>query len=248
MQLERVDVVLGLPSYDGKYNPLMHRTMIDMIRATRKAGYSMTDKTWQSSNIGKSRDEICLLAQESKSKWLLFIDSDMVILKEDALLKLMAHDVDIVSGLCHSKQYPYHPCASKLHRVQPVFPPDDNPTPMHKHFTRGYYKPLSEWEDGLVEVDGVGGAFLLIKLDCLEKIPRPWFWMMPLRTPKGWTIEGEDHTFCWNAQQAGLKIYVDTTVQIGHEGSFVYTTENFLEKKEKFAEQVSQKPVEEVVS
>src|SRR5439155_10669223 len=76
---------------------------------------------------------------------LLLIDSDMQF-EEDALDRLLAHGVDICSGL-----------ATK--RVDP-------PVPVAKVWleSRQTYGELREWpnEKGLIEVDAVGAAFLLL--------------------------------------------------------------------------------------
>lgn len=232
MTKQRADIVICMPSLDGKYFPNMWRSLNGLIAQTTGKGHTIAISQPQTSILAISRNMGVDKALACDAKWLLYIDSDMFV-PEDGLLKLMARDVDIVSGLYHSKQFPYWPIASMFNPIQPMFPPDTNPSPLHKMFPRGEYQSISEWRDGsLVEVDGVGTGFMLLKTEIFSKIAEPWFWNMPIRAREHWVVLGEDYTFCRNAKDAGYKIHLDTAVKCGHDGIHTFTTEDFLACKE----------------
>jgi hypothetical protein len=64
-------------------------------------------------------------------------------------------------------------------------------------------------EPELMEVDGCGMHFCLIRRDVIEAIEPPWF----KRNQAG---AGEDFYFCRKVKEAGFGIYLDLSVQTGH--------------------------------
>ncbi len=75
----------------------------------------------------------------------------------------------------------------------------------------------------LMEVDGVGGHFMVIHREVLEAIKPPYFMNTSLNA-------GEDFYFCRKVRKAGFKIYADLSAYTGHvvgEG-FVYGLREFL--------------------
>jgi len=54
----------------------------------------------------------------------------------------------------------------------------------------------------------------------------PYFLPMVLADPGGYWYLGEDYAFCERARQAGHKIVIDTTLRIGHIGSYTYGWED----------------------
>lgn len=66
----------------------------------------------------------------------------------------------------------------------------------------------------LREAETVATGFLLIDLKVFQKIGQPWFF---------WgENEGEDHWFCRKVREAGIKVYCDLSIKIGHIGDFIY--------------------------
>lgn len=71
------------------------------------------------------------------------------------------------------------------------------------------YQP-SEIRKGLVRVDYVGSAALLVSRDVYLRLPRPWFALDYRRASEGqWP--GEDIWFCNLCREAGIGVWVDTT-------------------------------------
>jgi len=130
--------------------------------------------------------------------YLLTIDDDHVF-AHDALERLIAHDLDVVGALAFLRNEDNSsgltPSMYKRGR--------DHPPGYTRH---------DDWKLGeLVEVDAMGMAFVLIKRRVLEAFKHPWWWLGSLEEPLG-----EDIYFCRKAQEAGFKLYVDTSLEVPH--------------------------------
>ena len=190
-----IDVVIGLPTHDGTFKPDMLKCYNALRVYSEKAGVACQHCERRGPHLPLNRQDCVDVAMAYESKYLLFIDSDMVF-PEDALERLMAHDVDIVSGLYFQKMRPFNPHAYILHRD--VLVPID-------------IIPPNSLQDNL---DSVGAGFLLIKTKILKGISRPHFqfWNLPDGSPGG----GEDSFFCDKARGRGHKIHLDTGLILGH--------------------------------
>lgn len=182
---------------------------------------------------------------------VLFCDDDMLP-ERDALLRLIAHDMPIVSALCTSRGFPVKLCITAYSEQEDLF---------HQ----------IEHVDGdtvMVGKLGAGAAFLLVKREVLDAVKAQWLeasdWIVdnapsfdrmrvsawqreqerqriaalraeylvtdPMATLKIFNLHdhesgrqlGEDVGFCRRAIQLGYKIAIDTTVQVGHIGDFPY--------------------------
>ena len=163
---------------------------------------------------------------EMEGDWILFIDSDMVWQPEATRVLVDTRekfDLDMVGGLCFQRGDPYQPTMYKMAA-------DDN---------HGYTF-LERWpEDAAVEVDATGMAFCLIHKRVFDRIltehnagPFPEFRDRKGKRPAPffrWEEEyGEDFLFCREAKASGSKIFVDTSVKIGHVGEQIITEGTFL--------------------
>lgn len=138
----------------------------------------------------------------------MWIDDDMVF-DRASVRRLLAHDLPIVGGLCHNRRHPYHPIL--LH--------------YNDHgFTFRY-----DYPEGLIEVDGAGSAFILVKAEVYKAINDRFGGVGPY-TPLD---VSEDLSFCKRARACGYKIMVDTTVKIGHVGE-VIVDEAFARRNREF--------------
>jgi AmiR/NasT family two-component response regulator len=55
---------------------------------------------------------------------------------------------------------------------------------------------------------------------------------MPEREAEGIFLS-EDYAFCENARKVGVKAYIDTGIQLGHIGEYVYTLKDVVEHQQK---------------
>jgi len=137
---------------------------------------------------------------------LLFIDDDMTF-DHDLLLRLLSHNVDIVSALAFKRTSNFEPCVFKKDKVDNLY---------HSIFPEVFQ-----------EIDAAGTAGMLINLNVFRKIPFPWFETYYDDKGKNWSV---DIIFSEKAKKEGFKIFVDPNVKMGHIGSSeVVSEKTFLE-------------------
>ena len=149
----------------------------------------------------------CRHTLEHGFQWCFFVDDDCVV-PPDGLMKLLARNLPIVSGLYYRRHNP----------VVPVM--------LNKNTQSGQSGGtwITDFTPGsLVEADWVGAGCLLINRFVLEKLADPlqsrWFrWMMDDSIPVEQRMS-EDFYFCEQARNI-LKIrpVVDTSVVCEHIG------------------------------
>lgn len=165
--------------------------------------------------------------------WVILIDSDMMWQPSDIKTLVETQkkfDLDIVSGLCFQRGDPY----------QPTMYISATRAPLTEHRTWSGYTFLEQWEeDSAVEVDATGMAFCLIHKRVFDRILMqktgegfPEFEVREHMIPPPffrWDGQvGEDFRFCEEAKASGSRIFVDTSVKIGHIGQQIITEETFL--------------------
>ena len=73
---------------------------------------------WEiSTYLALARNTLVQRALDSKSEWIFFVDDDQA-LRPDTLMRLLAHDQPIVSGLYLNRNRPFFPIAFS-HRSDP---------------------------------------------------------------------------------------------------------------------------------
>lgn len=143
----------------------------------------------------QARNTIIEEAIKQECTHILFIDDDMAT-PTDTLIRLLAHDKDIVSGLYLSRSFPHFPVAFDM------------------AFENGYNKfiYLEPDVDGLVEITNCGLGCVLIKTEIFKKLEKPYVRLGEIEKD-GWC---DDVGFFNRCRAAGIKLYLDTTVRIGH--------------------------------
>ncbi len=144
--------------------------------------------------------------------YILWIDSDIRFTPND-FQQLLNRNVDIVSALYHFEGGIHYACGMIDHEYFKKYghPPYDE---------EGAFKGISK----PVERDFVGMGFMLVKRGVYEKLEYPW------HPPVWFTYEdlgindfsGEDYGFCVKAKEAGFKVLVDPTVEVGHIKEAIY--------------------------
>lgn len=149
-----------------------------------------------------ARNMAAMQTLDNGYEWLFFLDSD-VVPPRDTILKLMAHNLPIVSGVYCRRS-----------------PPAGIPVMIRKGVWVTQYPANT-----LIEVDLVGAGCLLIHHSVLRKLPAQqhghhWFdWRVDLQSilPRDDCVS-EDFAFCQHARKHGYKIMVDTSIQCKHVG------------------------------
>lgn len=161
--------------------------------------------------------------QRMEGDWLLFVDDDMVW-APDAIGRLVATQrrfgLDMVGGLCFRRTPPFAPTLY-----------------LRESETEGGYHNLETWlPDEVVEVDATGMAFMLITRKAIETITgilpplhiREQMAMPALFEWRG--LLGEDLAFCQLAKAHGLRVWVDTAVEVGHLAEVEIRYRHFLQE------------------
>jgi hypothetical protein len=135
--------------------------------------------------------------------WIMFMGDDHVFppwFVLNLLTKMYHYDFDILAPLCFRRSFPPSPVVFKLQErdeetgretLVPITL-DDHP------------------EGGIIQVDAVGSAGMIVRRRVLEGMKPPWFRL------GGEMQEGEDIYFCRSVREAGFKIHVDLGVGLGH--------------------------------
>ncbi len=143
--------------------------------------------------------------------YMLWIDSDVLFRFED-FQALLAHKVDMVAGLYLMSDNARFAAVERMDET--VFA------------SAGEFEFLTPAKmagrQGLVPVDYCGFGFVLVRKGVFEKLEYPWF--RPLYLELGGVSEftAEDVGFCLMAKRAGMKMYVDPKVVVGHEKTVVF--------------------------
>ncbi len=138
----------------------------------------------------RGRNNLVADALALGAEWLWFLDDDHAF-APDLLLRLLAHQVDIVTPVYLQRMMPFAPVAYTHREGADYFP-------MHLHD----YEP-----DELVEIHSAGTGGMLIRSEVFRAVGKPWF-------EHGYA--SEDLIFCDKARDAGFPIHCDTGARLGH--------------------------------
>lgn len=187
-------------------------------------------------NISSHRNNICLQFLDwGKADWLWMVDTDMTF-EPDILDRLLENaDPDkapVVGGLCFG-----------LDDKGMLFPTlyDITGTEEEPEFLR-----YDEWApESMVQVFATGAACLLIHRSALEAVRDFEFVDAAGRPHKGYgevfpwfqetdfygRLMGEDITFCLRLGKAGVPVFVNTAVHLGHVKNRALTLDGYLEQR-----------------
>jgi len=201
-------VLIAVPCY-RQLEPLFVESLIRLIDfVQRNEKYDVDFMFLYETVIYEVRENAVKEAMKRGCEYLLFIDND-AIFPPTALFQLLddmeQEKADVVSGLFFKRVPPFDP--TSLMKLVISGKNEENP-----EVTDVGFKPLEDWHEGLVEIDGCGMHFTLIRTSIFSKIDRPYFFVAP--------GVGEDLYFCFKAKVKGnAKMFCDTRVKIEHLGS-----------------------------
>lgn len=148
----------------------------------------------------KGRNMCIDAAIEHDCTHILLVDDDMAY-KPEALLKLLEHDKDIVSGLYLSGAYPHQAI------VFDIADEDGSAFPIY----------LVDNLKGLIPIVAAGLGFVLIKTSIFEKLEKPYVRLGELNSEE-WC---DDIGFFKRVREAGIQSYCDLEVMVGHMKSMI---------------------------
>lgn len=162
-------------------------------------------------------NEITMDAFKWGADYIFYMDYDIAF-PQDTLIKLLAHNLPVVGGLYHLKNTPYAPVAGW------TFTENGFRVLSNQHKKAVWKFDFSIFPDGdehgLVEVEWTGIGCLLVKREVFDKIgwkKKKFYDVWDYKT--GARSYGHDVNFCFEIANAGMKVYVDRTVNCGHTGA-----------------------------
>lgn len=149
-------------------------------------------------SIARGRNLIVRQALDNGCSHIFFLDDDTTF-EPDTLIKLICHNVDMVTGLHLMRNYPHRPL---------IFDYFNNKGEAHIRY-------LDDDDSGLIKIAGSGLGCCLLKCKVFSRLEEPWFRL-------GEVVKddlGEDLGFFNRAVNIGLQHYVDLDCLIGHMAS-----------------------------
>lgn len=174
-----------------------------------------------SSLIYDTRNQLIVKAIEGGFDRMLWLDSDMAF--EPSILQLLNEDLDngygIVSGLYFSRRAPLKPTVFKvceIHRLE-----GDKLDPVSESY-------LDYPRDSLFEIAACGFGCVMMDMAAVKQITDRYGRMLFMPVA-GF---GEDLSFCMRSRNAGVRIWCDSRVKLGHIGQRVFDEELYLKVRE----------------
>jgi predicted peroxiredoxin len=196
-------IAICIPTYDLKIHI---PTMVSLMTMWKPEHYILEKL---GPTIGVNRNNLVERAlANNATTHILFVDTDM-ILPHDMIarfLKFMESDeVDMMTAIYFQKNIPFR-------------------STQFLSFTKDKFKRLraADYDEGeLVKIHSSGAGAVLIKREVFDKIEKPYFKF--ILSKDGTKYIGEDIYFFRKAAEAGLNLYVDTSIIAQHmNGSQIY--------------------------
>ena len=209
ISLDGLSVCIGIPS-NRDINPLVVRSIFQTRDICGTVGVACSLAIVNGNAVIQwARDEVLNLCLQSSANRFFFIDSDIVWEPED-FMRLLALSTkrDIV-------------CAS--------YPAKKEPTTFYIR----YKEPLIADEYGLLEVQGAGLGFTVIRREVVENVceraekihdeisGNSYASVFKVSTYNG-NRRGEDMAFFDTLLEMGHKVYLDPSISLGHIGTKIY--------------------------
>lgn len=153
--------------------------------------------------------------------YMLFVDNDAAF-RPEAVERLAQHNLPVVCGCMYTRGLPPRPTighyvgqtrdGTHIYRYAEVVKRILSLADKHGVTADNAENDMLFPQTGgdLLEVDGCGMHFTLIRRDVAEALRPPYFIFV------GSTTAGEDYYFCRKVKEAGFPIYLDLSVQTGH--------------------------------
>lgn len=191
-----VKLGIGLPLSDEK----VHSQFVDTWTLMEKPDFVYIRPSFPSgptSNIADIRNNMVEQALQNDVTKFLQLDTDQTY-PRDVIHRLLTHDLPIVAAKVHRRYPPFDPILYRGESVDKLI-----------------NIPDEEWKGdrGIIEVSATGSGCILVDMNVYLDIEYPWY---EHNVKKDGMTVGEDVGFCFKAREAGYKVYVDTSIQIGH--------------------------------
>jgi GT2 family glycosyltransferase len=152
--------------------------------------------------VHENMNNLVRLAQEKKASHIFFVEHDMVF-EPDTLGRLLEQDKDIISAPYSGRTLPLQPLVYQRGTDEEL-----------------YMMSYDIWPKKPFKCYGVPTGCTLIKMSVFEKIKPPYFFFE--HTEDGVIKMSQDIYFCKKANEAGIEVWCDPTIMVGHIGDYQY--------------------------
>ena len=190
--------------------PKTAQSLLEMVNYSKELDFHILVAE-RGYTVAENRNYCVVQAQRNVSDSLMFVDDDMTFPK-DTLERLLGANKEVVGVNSYSRCLPLSPTTGLM---------DKNGEYMHPN----KYTP---WEmripEELFKAYFVGCGVCLIDMKVFEQIKKPYFEFEVYKTgdAKGMVKNGEDGTFCRKVKEAGMDVWCDPTIEVGHLGEYEY--------------------------
>ena len=201
--------VPGGPIWDSEFSLCLNMLTIHILtramKAVRQVQFSLINE--RGSCIHKIRHSLVCKALDKKCDYVLMLDTDQTF-PSNVLYRLMHWDKPIVACNIPIKAIPSTPSARSFAKD-------------HPHSGHVVYSDPDK--HGLEEVWRVGTGVILIKAECFQEMPKPYFDTKWIPEVEDWM--GEDWWFLNEMEKRGIKPVIDHDLsrEVGHRGAFTVT-------------------------
>jgi hypothetical protein len=183
------------------YRTILVRTAQTIIDTLKK--YPNTEHAFQNGVfVHENMNNLVKLAQEKNASHIFFVEHDMVF-EPDTLERLLEQDKDIISANYNFRCLP----------LQPM---------IYQKGVDGelYRMTYAIWPKETFKCYGVPTGCALIKMNVFDKIKPPYFFFE--HKEDGGIAMSQDIYFCKKANEAGLEVWCDPKVLVGHIGDYTF--------------------------
>jgi len=205
-------IMIGTPTLDGRVDVLYLNSLIQSIKEGIKNDIELFPLfISRESLIQRARNDLLYYAYTSDIDMIIWIDSDQ-FWDWEQLYKLIKSDKDLIGGTYRKKSLNNEIYVMKIKD-----------------------KDLKIDEEGIMEVDGLGTGFLKMSKRCVNKLyenATPYSeddnkqekrMVFNVEIGKCGNIIGEDVFMCNLWKSLDEKVYLDTTITVGHIGDINFT-------------------------
>jgi hypothetical protein len=197
-------LMIGIPTE----RTVMVEAMTGIVGLAQRAGvYGWPIVDFQYMRTDSNRDRMVWWLLESDCEWLLMLDSDHrhepTIAEQFAYVVTQDPEIRILSGLNYRRGGSFEPMAYML------TDPDDITSPLAS-------VPIDQIKPGLMRVDAVTTAALMVHREVFEAMEPPWFVYDYSKYRRG-VSASEDIVWCRRLmRETEYKIYVQTQITSPH--------------------------------
>lgn len=203
-------VLIAIPTFES-ITPDTFKAIWDMDRG----GHEVSFEFVRGYDCATARNRIAHRALDGGYDHLLMVDND-VTPPGDALVNLLSHGVDCVSGFYLHRNADNRPgdrtCVCRLRdaKGKAYFN-----YPLESEYTVGELADMRGRGEHLVEIHGGGMGCVLVRTDVFRRVAYPWFDWVNYRDERR-NMLSEDLYFCEELRKKGIPRHVDTRVACGH--------------------------------